>query len=789
MFYSIQNHRMAKNKFKRPAIITSIIIVAIVVLIIVFISPITKYLIEKYDVKYLGREVKTSLVYVNPFTGYIHIRNLKLYELNSDSALFIKSDGLSVNFNWTALIFKKTYELSSLTVDHPVFNITQQRQTFNFDDIISKFTPKEKKLVKDARTKLNILDIEIIEGTVHYKEKVIPVDYFLKNINIVSPGMWWNRDTIAVKFDLKNGPSTGEIKGNTTINLTKKNYRLNLNIKDFDLGFMEQYILDLANYGHLAAKLDLDIHAKGGFSSVLETNANGWVAIRDLHFGKKDGDDFVSIKKLYIGIKEFNPKEFKYNMDSVIITSPYFVYETYDYLDNLQRMFGAGGSKIKEAHADSSKFNPIFTIATQVQKIAENFLKSYYQVGRVALYNGDIRFNDFSIREKFAIGLNPLYVTANKLDKNSARLKIDLSSAMKPYGNISATFSVDPKNNTTFEADYSLNKIPLSIANPYLITYTSFPLDRGSLDFKGHMNASNGALNSQNHLVIVDPRVGKRLKKKKDTKWIPVPLVMALVRENGNMIDYQIPVSGNLNNPKIHFKDIIFDLLRNIFVKPVTAPYAYKVKNIENEIEKSLTLTWETRQPTLRKAQDKFIDKIADFLKKTPNSSITVQPMMYTDKEKEYLLFYEAKKKYYKSIHGNLYTSDDSAAVEKMSNKDSSFFHFLNKRYGDDVFTIQQKCLNYVGSTVVNAKYAELVKNREKKFLQYFKENGTSGRVKINTTQSTIPFNGFSFYKIKYNGELPKSLVMAYEDIEELDEKAPREKYKKIRKRNKKLRK
>ena len=86
-----------------------------------------------------------------------------------------------------------------------MFNITQQRQTFNFDDIISKFTPKEKKLVKDARTKLNILDIEIIEGIVHYKEKVIPVDYFLKNINIVSPGMWWNRDTIAVKFDLKNG--------------------------------------------------------------------------------------------------------------------------------------------------------------------------------------------------------------------------------------------------------------------------------------------------------------------------------------------------------------------------------------------------------------------------------------------------------------------------------------------------------------------------------------------------------------------------------------------------------
>ncbi|MBP8193510.1 MAG: hypothetical protein KAX69_07885, partial [Chitinophagales bacterium] len=179
-------------------------------------------------------------------------------------------------------------------------------------------------------------------------------------------------------------------------------------------------------------------------------------------------------------------------------------------------------------------------------------------------------------------------------------------------------------------------------------------------------------------------------------------------------------------------------------------------------------------------------DKIADFLKGTPNASITVQPMMYTDKEKEYILFYEAKKKYYRMIHGNSFTSDDSAAVEKMSNKDSSFFHYLNKRYGNDVFTIQQKCLNFAGAAIVNEKYTQLIKNREKMFRQYFIDNGTSGRVRIAAVQSTIPFNGFSFYKIEYKGELPKSLLKAYEEIGELDEKAPREKYKKLRKRNKK---
>jgi len=777
------------QKLRRTLLTLLVIIVSFVVIVIVFISPITKYLIEKYDVKYTGREIKTGLVYVNPFTGYAHIGNLRLYELKSDT-VFIKADGISVNFNWTALIFKKTYELSSLTLDEPVFNINQQRKAFNFDDIIAKFTPKEKKLVKKARTKLNILDIDISDGVVNYKEKVIPVIYSIKDINIESPGMWWNRDTMQVEFSMKNGPSTGDIKGNITINLTKQNYRLYLNIKKFDLSFMEQYIKDLANYGNFRANLDLEVNAKGGFASVLETQANGWVAINDFHIGKKEKEDFLSIDKLYIGIKDFNPKQFKYVMDSVTITHPFFVYERYDYLDNLQRMFGEGGSKIKEAHADSTKFNPIFTIATQVQQIAENFLKSYYKVGRVALYRGDIKFNDFSIREKFAVAANPLNIHANDLDKNNNRLKIYLSTGLNPFGNINLSAAIDPKNNNTFEVNYAIAKIPLSIANPYLISYTSFPLDRGSLDFNGYFYAKNGNINSMNHLVILDPRVGKRLKKREDAKWIPVPLIMAFVRERGNVIDYEVPISGDMNNPKIHFKDIIFDLLKNVFVKPPTTPYAFKVRNVENEIEKSLTLKWEIRQTTVRRTQDKFIDKIADFLKKTPNTSITVQPMIYTEKEKEYILLYEAKKKYYmttKNINAQSFSDNDATAVERMSVKDSDFVRYLTKRFGNDLYTIQQKCLAYVGSGVVNTKYNQLVQEREKIFKQYFIDNGTSNRVKIAADQTTVPFNGFTYYKIKYNGEVPQDLTDAYEKLDEINEDKPRRKYLIERKKNKKI--
>ena len=159
--------------------------------------------------------------------------------------------------------------------------------------------------------------------------------------------------------------------------------------------------------------------------------------------------------------------------------------------------------------------------------------------------------------------------------------------------------------------------------NPYIISSTSFPLDRGTMEFKGSWNVRNGIIKSINHLVIIDPRLTKRIRNK-DTKWIPAPLIMAFIRERGNVIDYEIPITGNLKNPNFHLSDVIFDLLGNIFTKPATTPYIMEVKNVETEIEKSLTLKWKMRQNSLLPDQEKFIEKMADFLVKNPDASITV---------------------------------------------------------------------------------------------------------------------------------------------------------------------
>lgn len=771
------------EKYKKILLIMAGSIIVFVMLVIIFSSPLTKYLVRKYDEKYTGRKIRMGSAYVNPLTGFIYLSNLKIFELKSDS-IFFSADDVSANFSILKL-FSKTYEITSLTLNNPHGAIIQNKKVFNFNDIIDVFSPKENSDTIKAPVHFNILNIKIINGEFHYTEKQIPINYFIKNVNIESKGKRWDTDTITLKFSLLPGTGTGDLKGEATINLKNKDYRLALIAHKFNLNIIEQYLKDLMNYGSFSANIDAKIKSDGNFNDLDDVTTAGLLSINDFHFGKNPEDDYLSFKRLVIAIKEMSPREYKYMYDSILLDHPFFKYERYDSLDNVQTVFGKKGTNITAVKADPSRFNLVIEIVNYIKIISKNFLKSDYYLNRLRIYDADLLFNDYSTTEKFSLELNPLNIIADSIDKNHNRVNISLKSNIKPFGNLSAALSMNPKDSSDFDLQYHFRKLAVSMFNPYIISTTSFPIDRGTLDFKGSWKVRNGQIQSINHLVIIDPRLSKRIRNK-DTKWIPAPLIMAFIRERGNVIDYEIPIRGDLKNPKFLLSDAIFDLLGNIFIKPPATPYILTVKNNETEIEKSLTLKWMTRQASLIPSQKKFVDKMAESLIKNPDAAITVNPKQYALKEKEYILFFEAKKKYFLGINNRNerdFNIEDSAMVDKMSVKDSAFVHYLNKQIKDSmIFTIQEKCTRIVDSSVINSKFRQLIKDRENNFISVFRKRNVEKQIKISTNEYVVPFNGFSFYEIEYNGKNPASLIKAYLEMNDLNNESPRKQYKKNRK-------
>ena len=771
------------HKLKKVTLIIVSFIIILVVFGILFLSPITAYLISKYARKYTGRQITMDWVYINPLTGAINISNLKIYELKSDSVFFSAED---VNANISMLkLLTKTYEIKRLALKHPRITIIQNEKNFNFNDLIDKFSSKMNPDTSKAQVHINILNIKINDGEFYYREQRIPINYYIKKVTIVSSGKRWDTDTINVQFSFLPGIGSGDMKGDLTVNLKNYDYRIAFLSHKFDLGIIDQYLKGLTNHGSFSANIDANIKAKGNINDQENLSASGQIAINEFHFGVNPKEDFASFDKLELSIIELNPKNLKYLFDSLTLSHPYFKYEIYDYLDNLQRMFGENGANIEAANTNAGEFNLIIAIARYVKVLASSFFKSDYKINRLRIYKGDIKFNDFSTTEKFTLELNPLTLIADSIDKDHSRVKVSLQSLIKPYGSVSVAVSINPKDSSDFDMQYHFKKLAVSMFNPYIISFTSFPLDRGTLEFNGTWNVKNGMIQSINHLVIIDPRTTKRIRNK-DTKWIPVPLIMTFMRERGNVIDYEIPITGNLKDPKFHLKYVIFDFLRNVFLKAPTTPYRLQIKNVETKIEKSISLKWETRQCALFPGQEKFIDKMADFLLKNPEASINVYPQQFTLKEKEYILFFEAKKKYFQEINNEnpgYFSAEDSDKVDKMSVKYPLFVRYLNRHITDSlIFTIQGKCASIIDSAFINTKFDQLNKERETAFILSFKKRKVDNRVKILKGENVVPYNGFSFYKIEYKGEFPESLIKAYNQMNELNSEAPRKKFKQERK-------
>ena len=767
---------MQKLKNIALAIFSSIII--IVVVVILFRSPISKYLIIKYAGRTTGRRITIDAAYINPLTGSVQLGNLNIYEPNSDS-IFFSVEGISAKIAVLKLL-SKTYEISRLTFYHPKGTIIQNGKDFNFKDLINKYSLKDNPDTTRAPVHFSILKFRITNGEFHYREQLIPINYFIKNVNIESSGKRWDTDTINAQFSLLPGVGSGDMKGNLTINLKNSDYRVALITNKFDLNIIEQYLKDLTNQGSFSANIDANVRAKGNLNDQENISASGNMTINEFHLGKKPKDDLAAFDKLEVTITELDPKNLKYLFDTISLSHPFFKYELYDYLDNIQKMFGKNGAKIEEANANTGSFNLIIAMARYVKVLANSFFRSNYTINSMRISKGDIKFNDFSLSEKFSLELNPLTVIADSINKDHNRVKVLLKATIKPYGNISADLSINPKDSSDFDMQYHFQKLAVSMFNPYIISYTSFPLDRGTLEFKGTWHVRKGLIKSTNHLVIIDPRVTKRLRNK-DIKWIPVPLIMTFIRERGNVIDYEIPITGDLKNPEFHLKNVFFDLFKNIFIKPPTTPYRFLVKNTETEIEKSITLNWVTRQAKLLPAQEKFIGEMTDFLLKDPDASINISPQQYATKEKEYILFFEAKKKYYMAMNkkdAGSFSAGDSAKVDNMSVKDSIFVRYLNNRINDSLlYTIQEKCYTMIDSAFINTKFNQLIKERENAFLSFFKKREVDKRVKFLKGENVVPYNGFSFYKIEYKGEFPAPLLKAYQQMNELNNEAPRKKF------------
>ncbi|MGD8346241.1 MAG: DUF748 domain-containing protein, partial [Lysobacterales bacterium] len=195
-------------------------------------------------------------------------------------------------------------------------------------------------------------------------------------------------------------------------------------------------------------------------------------------------------------------------------------------------------------------------------------------IGGIAVDDGAMDFSDFSLPLRFATYITSLDGTVSTIDTASTEpASIRLEGQVDEFGlaRIDGGINVmDP----TLDADVTVEFRNLSMSNlsPYSAGFAGREIDAGKLDLDLRYLVKQGIVEGQNKIVLRDLELGDTVESP-DAVSLPLDLAVALLKNSDGVIDVDLPVEGDINDPEFRIGGVIWKAFTNLIVKAVTAPF------------------------------------------------------------------------------------------------------------------------------------------------------------------------------------------------------------------------
>jgi hypothetical protein len=115
--------------------------------------------------------------------------------------------------------------------------------------------------------------------------------------------------------------------------------------------------------------------------------------------------------------------------------------------------------------------------------------------------------------------------------------------------------------------------IDLTPLGPYFGKYVGYTLEKGKLDLDLEYRVAARQLAAQNLIKVDQLTLGEETHSPDATK-LPVKLGLAILQDRDGLIELDVPVEGNVDDPDFRLGKVIWHAVGNVFTKIVTAPFA-----------------------------------------------------------------------------------------------------------------------------------------------------------------------------------------------------------------------
>lgn len=683
-----------KKGFK-IALIFSAILAVLLIVVVVFISPITKYLIEKYSEEYTGRVIRMDKLAINIFNGSVTAKGFTVYEAKQKN-VFCKIDQLDLNITVYKL-WSGEYDITSVSVNKPFVRIVQKGDGFNYDDLIKRFftedTIQKKAQVKPV--KYWIRQIVVSDAKIAYTNIKPLTNIDIIKANLELPLVSWNDSVYNLRSDFSLATG-GDCKVQVKLNSNSYAYQLQTTVTKLNISMLYPYLKDYLKVKSLNGLFDAHMHITGNLNHPTDMAASGNIQAKQFAIVDNTNELLTAIDATEIKIDTVNTRKNMYNFAYITMDHPFFRLSMYDKGFNYERIMTTpvtvSGDTSAKVYA-----NIFLMMSGYIQEIVREYDVNNYKVNKLLITRGQCIFTDFTHGDKFRYVLDSMRLESDRINSNNPFLLFDVNARLNTSGKLKGTLKVDPKHYKDIDIDASIKDLLITDFNPYSKYYVATPFLNGKISYINRTTVLGGKLDSKNILDIQQIKAGSKVKNATAMN-LPVKLAVSLLRDVKGNVHLDIPVKGSLDDPKFKWGRVVWQVLKNLIIKAATAPFRLLANMFGGREEDFKEMPFEYAQTTIQSNQQTILDRLAKVVTDKPDLKVELVQVTNLQDDMEAVAVYSMKKKYL-SISDNLPQAQVKLRTDSISNNDSLFVKYINAalKTNSIIQSTEEKCVELMG--------------------------------------------------------------------------------------------
>lgn len=195
-------------------------------------------------------------------------------------------------------------------------------------------------------------------------------------------------------------------------------------------------------------------------------------------------------------------------------------------------------------------------------------------IDQVKLVKAAASFQDLSIQPSVKTGVSDFSGTIRGLSsKQMKKADVDLAGRVDKVAPLKISGKINPLSEDAFtDVVMTLGGMDLTPASPYSGKYAGYGLSKGKLSLDLKYKVSQKLLEAEN-LVSIDQLTFGAKVESPDATSLPVPLLVALLQDRKGLIEIDLPIRGDLNDPDFKYGKVVISTLFNLLGKVVASPF------------------------------------------------------------------------------------------------------------------------------------------------------------------------------------------------------------------------